>query len=37
MKCLLVTAHPLQDSLCAHHSARAAQALAAAPAKRRTR
>ncbi len=30
MKCLLVTAHPLQDSLCAHLAERAAQALAAA-------
>ncbi len=30
MKCLLLTAHPLQDSLCAHLAARAAQALAAA-------
>ncbi|MEZ5613639.1 MAG: NAD(P)H-dependent oxidoreductase [Rhodocyclaceae bacterium] len=30
MKCLLVTAHPLQDSLCAHLAGRAAQALAAA-------
>lgn len=29
MKCLLVTAHPLQDSLCAHLARRAVQALAA--------
>lgn len=30
MRCLLVTGHPLQDSLCAHLAARAAEALAAA-------
>ncbi len=30
MKCLLVTAHPLEDSLCAHLAGRAALALAAA-------
>lgn len=30
MKCLLVTAHPLKDSLCAHLAGRAAQGLAAA-------
>lgn len=30
MKCLLVTAHPLQDSLCAHLAECAAQALVAA-------
>lgn len=30
MKCLLVTAHPLEDSLCADLAGRAAQALAAA-------
>ena len=30
MKCLLVTAHPLKDSLCAHLAERAAQALLAA-------
>jgi len=29
VKCLLVTAHPLKDSLCAHLAERAAQALAA--------
>jgi len=29
MKCLLVIAHPLEDSLCAHLAGRAAQALAA--------
>lgn len=30
MRCLLVTAHPIEDSLCAHLAGRAAQALAAA-------